>query len=351
MTFYVNPKRPRDDGKTGYLMTADYLGQLFVLGLSGKRLSSEFEDLFSGNRIGGVILFEENFEGPADLRWLTGHIRSVAEVPPFVMIDQEVRGVNRIKDNMPTLTDQDLSISGDAPQKVKEAFSQTARSLKDLGINVQLAPVVDLSGRACHHVLKGRCLGEDPKLVAKLGALAVEAIQSQGISACAKHFPGLGKAPEDPHLKLARVESSHQEWSQTEAAPFRETISCGVHLVMSTHVIYSPLDESLPATLSEKVIDRCLKRELGFEGLVITDDLTMRGIGERHSIPEVAVGALSAGHQLLLLCRDLEAQKEVLEFVRRAYMNRDLNRERVDRAIAKILDFKGRYVRPHQIAP
>ena len=331
-------------------MTADYLGQLFILGLSGRGLSSESEGFFSGNQIGGVILFEENFEGLADLRRLTRRIGSLGEVPPFVMIDQEVRGLNRIKDNMPTLTDQDLSISRDAPQKVREAFSRTARTLKDSGINVQLAPVVDLPGGADHHVLKGRCLGEDSKLVAQLGAVAVEAIQSEGISACAKHFPGLGRSQEDPHFKLAKVEISHQEWSQTDAAPFRETISCGVHFVMSTHMICSPLDQSLPATLSAKVIDDCLKRELGFEGLVITDDLTMRGIGERHSIPEVAVEALSAGHQLLLICRDLEAQKEALESVRKAYTNRGLNRERVDRAIAKILDFKTRYVRPQEIA-
>jgi len=330
-------------------MTDDYLGQLFILGLSGRGLSSEFEGFFTRNRIGGVILFEENFEGLADLRRLTSHIRSVAEVPPFVMIDQEVRGVNRIKENMPSLTDDALSDSLNSSLKVQEAFSQTARTLKDSGINVQLAPVVDLPGGADHHVLKGRCLGEDSKLVAQLGAVAVEAIQSEGISACAKHFPGLGKAREDPHFKLARVETSREEWSQTDAAPFRETISCGVHFVMSTHVICSALDESLPATLSGKVIDDCLKRELGFEGLIITDDLTMRGISESHSIPEVAVEALTAGHHLLLICRDLEAQKDALEFVRKAYMNRNLNPERVDQTISKILDFKKKYVRSQEI--
>jgi len=330
-------------------MNNDYLGQLFILGLSGRGLSSEFEGFFSGNRIGGVILFEENFEGLADLRRLTSHIRSVAEVPPFVMIDQEVRGVNRIRENMPSLTDDALSNSLNSSLKVQEAFSQTARTLKDSGINVQLAPVVDLPGGADYHVLKGRCLGEDSKLVAQLGAVAVEAIQSEGISACAKHFPGLGKAREDPHFKLARVETSRGEWSQTDALPFERAISEGVHFIMSTHVICSPLDESLPATLSRKVIDDCLKRELGFEGLVITDDLTMRGISESHSIPEVAVEALTAGHHFLLICKDFEAQKEALESVRKAYMNRNLNRERVDQTISKILDFKKKYVHSQEI--
>ncbi len=325
-------------------MTNDYLGQLFILGLSGRGLSSEFEGFFSGNRIGGVILFEENFEGLADLRRLTSHLRSLAEVPPFVMIDQEVRGVNRIKENMPNLTDDALSNSLNSSLKVQEAFSQTARTLKDSGINVQLAPVVDLPGGARHHVLKGRCLGEDSKPVAQLGAVAVESIQSEGISACAKHFPGLGRAQEDPHFKLARVETSREEWSQTDALPFERAISEGVHFIMSTHVICSPLDKSLPATISGKVIDDCLKRELGFDGLIITDDLTMRGISESHSIPEVAVEALTAGHHLLLICKDFDAQKEALEFVRKAYMNRNLNPEKVDQTISKILDFKKKYV-------
>jgi len=330
-------------------MNNDYLGQLFILGLSGRGLSSEFEGFFSENRIGGVILFEENFEGLADLRRLASHLRSLGEVPPFVMIDQEVRGVNRIEENMPSLTDDALSNSLNSSLKVQEAFSQTARTLKDSGINVQLAPVVDLPGGADYHVLKGRCLGEDSKLVAQLGAVAVEAIQSEGISACAKHFPGLGKAQEDPHFKLARVETSREEWSQTDALPFERAISEGVHFIMSTHVICSPLDESLPATLSSRVIDDCLKRELGFEGLVITDDLTMRGITEKHSIPEVAVKALTAGHHFLLICKDFEAQKEALEFVRKAYMNRNLNRERVDQTISKILDFKKKYVHSQEI--
>lgn len=331
-------------------MKEDYLGQLFVLGFTGKDFSQEFEGFFSRNRIGGVILLGENFDTLANLKKVTTHIRSLSEIPPFVMIDQEVQGVNRIEENMPILSDDDLSDSANLTLRVQKVFSETATILRDTGINVQLAPVVDLPGGATNHVLKHRCFGGEPNRVAELGTLATHAIQSRGISACAKHFPGLGRAREDPHLRLARVETSKGEWLKTDAVPFRGAISEGVRFVMSTHMICSSLDDTFPATLSRKVIDGCLKRELGFEGLIITDDLTMRGIGENHSIPEVAVKALAAGHHLLLICKDFETQKETLEFVRKAYLNRELSRERVDQAVLKILDFKRRYVRPQEIA-
>jgi beta-N-acetylhexosaminidase len=325
-------------------MVDDHLGQLFVLGFDRKHLSSESEVFLGENSIGGIILFERNLNSTADIGSLVEKIRSLLDVPPLVMIDQEVRGVNRIKENIPTLSDTDLADALGAVAKVPEAFRETAIMLRETGINVQLAPVVDLAHGAERHVLKGRCLGRDVELVAELGALAVEAIQSEGISACAKHFPGLGRAQDDPHHRLSRVKISKKEWSKTDAVPFKRVIAQGVDFIMSTHMIHTALDAASPVTISKRVIKDCLVEELGFDGLIITDDLTMRGISGDLSVPEVAVKALSAGHHLLLICDDLDSQKSALDSVREAYVSGALDKQRIDRAIVRVLDFKKRYV-------
>lgn len=324
-------------------MVDDHLGQLFVLGCEEKHLSSGFEVFLRENSIGGIILFERNFNSTADIGRLVERIRSLLNVPPLVMIDQEVRGVNRIKENMPSLSDPDLADTVGAVTKVPGAFRETATTLREVGINVQLAPVVDLARGAERHVLKGRCLGTDVELVAKLGTLAVEAIQSEGISACAKHFPGLGRAQDDPHHRLSRVEISKEEWSKTDVLPFKRVIAQGVDFIMSTHLIHTALDEVSPATISKRAIEGCLVKELGFDGLIITDDLTMKGISNNLSVPELAVKALSAGHHLLLICDHLDSQRRALDSVREAYVSGVLDKERIDRAIIKVLDFKKRY--------
>jgi beta-N-acetylhexosaminidase len=324
-------------------MVDGHLGQLFVFGFEEKRLSSEFEVFLKENSTGGIILFERNFDSIADIGRLVEKIRSLLDVPPLVMIDQEVRGVNRIKENMPMLSDADVADPVGALGTVPEAFRETAKVLTEMGINVQLAPVVDLALGAERHVLKGRCLGTEVEKVAELGALAVEAIQSEGISACAKHFPGLGRAGEDPHHRLSQVEISKEEWSKTDAVPFKRVIAQSVDFIMSTHMIHTALDAVSPATISKRTINDWLLRELGFHGLLITDDLSMKGISGDLSVPEVAVKALSAGHHLLLICDDLDSQKRALESVREAYASGVLDRERIDGAIIKVLDFKKRY--------
>jgi len=291
-----------------------YLNQLFVLGFAGKTIPAEFKPLLKGDPVGGIILFEENIEDTGQLRELIREAQSLSPLPLFVMIDQEGGETNRIKKGIPQFPSNRFFCEREDFQGVTFAYGETAKALKGLGINVNLAPVVDLVSDPESSILGGRPFGGDANLVAKLSSLSVQAIQREGVMACAKHFPGLGEVNIDPHLALPSDPREKEEFSSRDWLPFRSAIASGVKLVMTTHLACPNLDpKGLPASLSREITEGILRGELGFEGVIITDDLGMGAIRENFPLEEAASLAIEAGVDLILLCHGFEEQLEFME--------------------------------------
>jgi len=291
-----------------------YLNQLFVLGFEGKAIPEEFKPLLRKNPIGGIILFEENIEDTKQLRELVRKAQSLSPLSLFVMVDQEGGEKNRITKGIPQFPSNRFYGERGDFQGATFAYGETAKALKGLGINVNLAPVVDLVSDPESSILGERSFGADATLVAKLSSLSVQAIQSEGVMACAKHFPGLGEVNIDPHLALPSDLREKEEFSSRDWLPFRATIASGVELIMTTHLVCPNLDSTgLPASLSEEITSSVLRGELGFKGSIITDDLGMGAIRENFPLEEAVSLAIEAGADLILLCHNLEEQLEVME--------------------------------------
>ena len=223
------------------------------------------------------------------------------------------------------------------PEEVTRQGALEAQELRRLGVHVNLAPCVDVLVEGADPVIGTRSYGSDPQRVAALGAARIRGMQTHGLAACAKHFPGLGAVPKDPHKHLPTVGLEWPAMRQTHLVPFTAAIEAGVATIMSSHVCYPQLDPSkTPATWSGRLIRDLLRGELGFQGLVLTDDMEMGALRELASIGEAAVRAVEAGHDVVLVCSSLPAQREVFEALRTAYREGRLSVEALERRVAKI---------------
>jgi beta-N-acetylhexosaminidase len=217
-----------------------------------------------------------------------------------------------------------------------------AKELRRLGMDVNLAPVLDVLTEAYSPNIGIRSYGQDWRLVAQLGAARLAAMQAGGLSACAKHFPGKGHAPVDAHLGLPVIPSTWQEMEEVHLKPFVQAIHTGVDLVMSSHPYYPQLDPypKMIATFSRRIIYDYLRGELNFQGVIASDDLEMGAIKAICSIGEAGILAAAAGHDLLLVCHDLKAQKEVYEKLLEAYQNKRLPWKELEESAARIQKLK-----------
>lgn len=278
-------------------------GQLVVVGIGGAELSErERRALASGER-GGVVLFRRNVQGgPAAVLSLTSAIREACgpELPPLVAIDQEGGRVVRI--GPPTLALPAMRAIGDlddAPFASRLAEAQ-ARELAALGITMSFAPVADVHTRDENPVIGDRAFATIPAKVAQLAAAWAEGLARGGVLSCAKHFPGHGDTSLDSHLALPHVDRSREELDAIELAAFRPLAkSAAIASMMTAHVVYRALDPR-PATLSRAICTDLLRAELGFEGVLFSDDLEMKAI--ELPIGEAAVLAVAAGCDALLVC-------------------------------------------------
>lgn len=316
------------------------LGQLFSLGYQGLEPSVEFLNLIQKYQIGGVIFFSANIKNKEQLKENIESLQEKSGIPLFVMIDQEGGRVNRITEDFP-IFQSNLSY-GEKKDKngVRKAYSQTARELKKLGINVNLAPVVDVLTNPSNKVISDRSFGSDPLLVAELSRIAVQAIKEEGILACAKHFPGIGDISDDPHSRLPFNHNSRERFEKIDFLPFKTAISCEVDFIMSTHVISTGLDPKFPATLSKKICSDILRRELNFKGVMISDDMQMKGMRNNFPLEDACYQAFEAGHDMILISENLDEQIKVIEHFEKKLKDKDLSFSRLSEATGRILALK-----------
>jgi len=218
-----------------------------------------------------------------------------------------------------------------------------AEEIKALGFNMNFAPVLDINSNPNNPVIGDRSFGENPEIVSKLGVQAMKGMQSEGIIPVVKHFPGHGDTSTDSHTTLPRVENDMERLKNFELIPFREAIDNGVDAVMVAHILLSEIDPENPASLSSIVIGDILRDDLGFEGVVLTDDLTMGAITGNYEIGEAVVKSVKAGADVLLVCHGYDRELDAINALRAAVANGDITEDRLNQSVFRILELKRKY--------
>lgn len=290
------------------LSVAESCGQLLVAGFPGNELPGALVDMLRARSLGGVILFKRNVPDVSATYALCRQVleHSSRELPPFISIDQEGGRVFRLPS--PVLRLPPMRVLGDTgdPSLARLAGALTGQQLGALGINLNFAPVLDVDTNPDNPIIGDRSFGRDADTVARMGRAYIEGLQSEGVMGCGKHFPGHGDTDKDSHLDLPVVSHDKQRLDAVELPPFRTASLRGVAALMTAHVLYPALDPGVPATLSHRICTTLLRTEIGFSGVLFSDDLEMRALSDRMDIEQSAVLAVRAGCDALLVCSDLD---------------------------------------------
>ena len=314
--------------------------------LPGTTITPELRSLAREFQLGGVILFGRNIEAPEQVAELSYDLQSLAlELPLWVSVDQEGGRVARLRSPFtewpPMAT---LGRSGDATL-AKRFAAALAAELRAVGITLDYAPVLDIHTNPKNPVIGDRALADDAALVAELGVAIIQGLQENGVAACGKHFPGHGDTAVDSHLELPIVEHPPDRIRRVECVPFRAAARAGVAFMMTAHVLVPSLDDEQPATLSPRIVQAILREELGYEGVILSDDLEMKAIAKTWTIPDAAVQAIAAGCDGLLICSgDLETQATTLEALVYAVESNRIPYKRLEDALVRHRRAKERFL-------
>src|SRR5882724_8766318 len=322
----------------------ELVGRRLVFGLVGPDLTDADVRLFRDTGAGGIMLYRRNFETPERFRALIDGLEVAVGRRLLITTDHEGgriimlnRGVTIFPDGLAAGT------SGNAHFVERQGLIE-GRGLRRLGVDVNFAPVLDVLTERYSPNIGIRSYGKDPELVGRLGAARIRGMQAAGLSACAKHFPGKGHAPVDAHLGLPVIDSDWGDMHAVHLVPFMAAMEAGVDCVMTSHPLYPNLDpaERMPATFSKLIVEDYLRGQVGYRGVIISDDLEMGAIGALSPIGEATVRTAAAGHDLLLVCHTPERQYEAYEAVVAAYRDKTLQIRELEKSMARldVLDAK-----------
>ncbi len=316
------------------------IGSVMVVSWRGTQITPALVSLLSDDLVGGVLLFASNFKGAAGLKALTAHLqalgaRACVDHPIVVMVDEEGGRVNRVSGGFAPPSQLVAGTGGAAHVRALERAS--GEGLRQLGVGLNLAPVADVRTNPRDQVIGDRSFGSNPAVVGPLVAAAVDGLHEGGVGATLKHFPGLGGAAGDPHFAIPTDPESQQQWVQTQLPAFRAGIAAGVDAVMTTAVYVPGLGAGKTlAMFYAPLVDR-LRTEMAFGGVIITDSLSMGGIGARYSLPQAAVMALAAGNDMILLGNgDLAYQRSALAAVRQAVLSGRIDRAKLHASAMRV---------------
>ena len=328
-------------------MTLDEkIGQVFTVGFEGYEQDNQIEGMIKDYHVGGVILFRKNIKSPVQLLGLVNSLKSSNsnnKTPLFVSVDEEGGRVTRLPDQIIKLPSNEKIgkiNNGDFSFSIGNIL---AEELKAFGFNMDFAPVLDIFSNPKNTVIGDRSFGNNAEIVSKLGVQTMKGIRDLGVIPVVKHFPGHGDTLEDSHVGLPSVDHDMERLETFELIPFKAAIDSGVDAVMVAHILLRKIDSENPASLSEKIISGILREKMGFEGVVITDDMTMGAIGENYSMQEAVVRSFLAGSDMILVCHGYDNQLEAIKALKAAVQNGTVTEDRLDESVRRILALKDKY--------
>jgi beta-N-acetylhexosaminidase len=322
------------------------LGQLFIVGFDGTELSRDLRDLFRRYPPGGVILFKRNLEDPEQILRLTADLQGLdTHLPMLICIDQEGGRVWRLPSGFTYFPEAQALGNADSDSLARSAAKVMAQELAAVGINCNFAPILDLHTNPKNPVIGDRALGSDPFRVASLARSMLLSFRAHGIAGCGKHFPGHGGTDLDSHETLPTVSMDQARLASVEMSPYRilaQDERKPLELVMTAHVRYPALDPTRPATLSRRILRGFLRGRIGFQGLVVTDDMEMGAITESHGPEEACLLAFRAGADLLMFCHTPSHLHACVETLGRSLERGEASPRRLSRSLLRLERFKKR---------
>jgi len=327
------------------------IGNLFMVGFQGTRLSPEVRELIDDLNPCGVILFSRNIEEPSQIAQLNSdlqHHRTNRRLDRlFIAVDQEGGRVRRLKEPFAVFPSALELASSENPEVAVEDFAKTtARELRLVGFNLDFAPVLDIVSQPqelATSVIGDRSYGADADSVSRFGSIVIETMRSQGVIPCGKHFPGHGGTSVDSHLDLPVDGRSLDAIKEADLIPFQAAANLNVEMIMTAHVLYPSLDAIYPATLSSPVIEGLLRGTMAYNGVIVTDDLDMAAVADRYSEGEAALKALLAGVTMLLICNHPEKAFQARARIEQAINDGEISQDRLRESLTRIHSLKALY--------
>lgn len=337
------------------LATRRDIGQFLIGSMPGATIPVELRSLAREFDLGGVILFGRNIETPEQVAELSAECEALGRaMPAWVSVDQEGGRVARLKEPFtrwpPMAT---LGRAGTQSEALAKRFAKAlAEELLAVGITLDYAPVLDIHTNPRNPVIGDRALAERAEDVARLGRVIIRGLQDAGLAACGKHFPGHGDTSTDSHFELPLVEHPPDRLRAIEFEPFRAAIAEHVAFIMIAHVLVPSLDEHKPASLSPSIVQRILRDELEFDGVILSDDLEMKAVSAHYAVPDAAVEAIAAGCDGVMVCQgDIDLQARTLEALVRAVESGAIPAKRHDDAAMRLKRAKQAFLTMQRLGP
>lgn len=306
---------------------------LIIAGMQADHVDADAQALVAKHQVGGIILFRRNIHSPEQVHGLIRGLKTQRHSPLLMAVDQEGGRVARLRKpffEMPPM--RLVGRSGDV-ELARAVGRQLGAQVRSVGFDFDFAPVVDVDTNPKNPVIGDRSFSEQPDLVSAFGAALAQGLKDAGVLSCAKHFPGHGDTLLDSHHDLPSLPHDLERLRRVEWPPFVALEKAGVDSVMTAHVVFDALDQGVPATLSKKCLD-LLRHELGFSRAIVSDDLEMKAIADRYSVPDAAVQAVAAGCDVLLVCHTYSLVVETIEALCRAKAGGAISNDRWAQATA-----------------
>ncbi len=305
----------------------------------------QMADAFEKYPVGGVILFGNNTQSPSQVKSLIEALQQNSKIPLFMAVDEEGGNVARIANSPGFDVEKFESMGavgqGGDPRNAMEAGFVIGSYLKDYAFNLNFAPVADVNTNPHNIVIGNRSFGSDPNVVAQMVAAGIKGLHKAGVMSCIKHFPGHGDTKEDTHRGFVSIEKNWDELKERELIPFEAGIAAGTDMIMLSHITAERItSDGLPSSLSHEMIERKLRKELDYDGVIITDSMSMKAITDHYSSGEAAVLAISAGADIVLMPENFT---EAFDSLHEAVGSGTLSEARLDRSVLRILSLKEKY--------
>ncbi len=323
------------------------IGQLFFIGLPGAEVDSVSQKLLDEISPGGVCLFTRNIREAEQTRDLLDKLREILPIEPILSLDQEGGLVDRLRRVITPMPAVNLLKT---PADTQELAEITAEVVRILGFNTDFAPVVDIPTKESlnsQNGLQSRCFGDDLESVLSLSETYLKALQNNKILGCLKHFPGIGASVTDPHEELPIVNLRREDLFNNDLVPYQKLLN-ETHSVMIAHAAYPNFDlqerdqngKLLPSSLSFNIITKLLRQEIGFQGLVVTDDMEMGAIVKNYGMGEACKMAFKAGIDMFLICANPEAVREGFQSITKSVNNGEISEQEIDESLQRIAVYK-----------
>ena len=341
----ISPAKDSYQTQLENMSLAEKAGQVVICGLKGYEIDSDVTTLIQDSKVGGVILFAKNIKDSTQLATITNSIKNLSnpEIPPIIAIDEEGGMVSRMPSDIESMPSAYSIAQTGSTDLCYQSGEIIGKQLNALGLSTGFSPVLDIWSNPDNMIISSRAYGTTPEDVSTYATQAMLGLKSQEVIPVGKHFPGHGDTLDDSHYSLPVITKTKSELESYEFIPFKTAIDNGIPAIMVGHLLCTDIDNTYPASLSKTMVTGILKTELGFNGVVFTDDLTMDAIDNQYSVEDAGVMALNAGCDMLLVCHGYDNATNTINNIISAVENGTLSESRLNDAVYRILKLKSEY--------